>query len=111
MSINVQFVRFTKAGEIRKLGFTQIGERTDSLTKANLEVLEKALDSGQLTDREGVPTTDGAWVKVWAHVSKVKPKQDMGVDDEFEGVNGPIAVNVAPGAAPGDESAPFDLGA
>jgi hypothetical protein len=105
MSINVQFVRLTKDGEVRKLGFTQVGERTDGLTKANLEVLEKALASGKLTDREGTPVTDGAWVKVWAHITTVKPKADVGVDDEFECIGGVVAVN-APAAA-AEESAPF----
>lgn len=108
----LQFVRTTRSGEIRKLGFTSIGERTDGLTKANVEELSKALASGKLTDREGNPCTDGAWVQGWILVSTVKAKTDTGVDDDFIGTKGVINVAVAPGGSPApaaDESAPFDV--
>jgi len=108
MAVNVQFLRFTKDKEVRKLGFSQVGERTDSLTKANLAALEKALDSGKLTDLEGQPVTDHAYIRVWALVSKVKPKVDAGLDDEFEGAGGTIAIHVDP-SADTNGATPFDL--
>ena len=107
MNTNVQFVRFNKAGELRKLGFTQPGERTDGLTKANIKALADAMHAGKLEDREGNKVTNGAWVKCWAYITDVQPKVDSGVDDEFECASGIVAVNIGPASAT-DESAPFD---
>lgn len=112
MATNLQFVRLTKGGEVRKLGFTSVGKGTDGLVKTNVEELSKAHATGKLTDREGLPIgPEGtAWVQGWILVSTTKAKQDLGVDDEFVGTKGTVAITVPAGqtgANPADASAPF----
>ena len=90
-----------------KCGYQTMHPKVDKYTQANMAAIERALDAGKLTDLDGNPVKDGAVIKVYYRVSKVKDANELDQVDSIENAFGEAVEVPAAPAADADGDNPF----
>lgn len=102
LSKYMKIVKDPETGELKpfgRIGYQTMHQNTDKFTLLNMAAIERSLDAGNLTDINGEPATDGAYITIIARVNKVTPATDLEQLDTITGLNGKeVAVPAAPAA-------------
>lgn len=89
-----------------KCGYQTMSQKADKYILSNLSAIERALDAGQLTDLNGQPVTDNAFIQIFAQVKRVQAADSIAqvaVVRNATGVETAIPAALPKAAAPGDQ--------